>query len=79
MLDRYFPFRTSMSKGKDFDKIIRKAGVPQSWLLRYLFDQALANLDWKHLKQAIKNDPLSQPKPKKGVAKKDDDPIESED
>lgn len=70
MLDRYMPFRTSKALGKDFDKLLKKYGVSQSWMLRYLFAQALSNLDPKILKQAIKLDPMALVKPKKGLPDK---------
>lgn len=60
MLDRYLPFRTSKPLGKEFDKLLKKYGVSQSWMLRYLFSEAMKNLDLKNLKTAIKMDPFAK-------------------
>lgn len=63
-IDQPILFRTSDDQKNKLFKLKNKYGVKKSWLLRYLFTEAMNNLDAKHLRKAIKESPSALEKSK---------------
>ena len=72
MLKEHIPLRTTKYWLEELTKVREEFKVSQAWLLRYLLENALENLDPDHLDQAIAKDGFANerpPRPKKKVTK----------
>lgn len=59
MLNKHIPLRTTQYWLDELTEVRKEFEVSQAWLLRYLLENALENLDVEHLEESIAKDGFS--------------------